>query len=90
MRFDDHLQLPLKIIPDFEYFKKKDIKIIIAIDKYATKSCLNKILPIKGISDNKKNLYFGQRRVWSCQLKVLPANPVRPVANIVKPNPVAT
>ena len=65
------------------------MKIIIAIDKYATKSCLNKILPIRGISDNKKISILGKEGMV-LPTKGAPANPVRPVANIVKPKPVAT
>ena len=62
---------------------------IITIDKYATKSCLNKILPIKGMSDNKKTSILGQEGIV-LPIKGAPAKPVRPVANIVKPRPVAT
>ena len=50
---------------------------------------MNKIFPKKGISENKKISIFGKEGIV-LPIKGAPAKPVRPVANIVKPRPVAT
>ena len=50
---------------------------------------MNKILPTTGMSDNKKISILGKEGMV-LPTKGAPAKPVRPVANIVKPSPVAT
>ena len=65
------------------------MKIMMAIDKYAIKSCLNKISPTNGISDNKKISILGKEGTVF-PTKGAPAKPVKPVAKIVNPSPVAT
>ena len=53
------------------------------------KDLINKIFPTKGMSENIKISIFGKEGIV-LPIKGAPAKPVRPMANIVKPKPVAT